>query len=223
MNNLDDMPQKCRECARTKVSRPHGKCYTCHELDFQESVLCDLNQCIQDEVDFKCYAFRPALRVVGQSKDGPSDSEPGFAEVLPKGSFEEILDSDKIKYERALALQKLKYDPDSIILQLKYHFVWNVTHRAAIFGPANDFIGRVYDTFLGYGETVGGFVNLLYLAPDHVHLYVESDGERSVEDMVHDIKGFSAKAILEDFPSLREQLSGEVGLWDEAYFVETVG
>ncbi len=217
------MPQKCRECARSKVSRPHDKCYTCHELDFQESVLCDLNRCIQDEVDFKCHAFRPALWVVGQSKDGPSDSEPGFAEVPQKGSFAEILDSDKVKYERALALQKLKYDPDSVILQLKYHFVWNVTYRTAFFSPANDFIGRVYDAFLGCSDAVGGFVNLLYLAPDHVHLYVESDGERSVEDMAHDIKEFSAKAILEEFPSLGEKLSGEMGLWDEAYFVETVG
>lgn len=217
------MPKKCKECARTKVSRPHIKCYTCYELDFQESVLCDLNRCIQDEVDFKCHAFRPALMVVGQSKDGPFDNEPGIAEAPPKGSFGEILDSDKIKYERALALQKLKYDPDSIILQLKYHFVWNVTHRTAVFRPANDFIGRVYDAFLGCGETVGGFVNLLYLAPDHVHLYVESDGELSVEDMVCDIKGESAKAILEEFPSLRDKLSGEMDLWDEAYFVETVG
>jgi REP element-mobilizing transposase RayT len=62
-----------------------------------------------------------------------------------------------------------------------------------------------------------------HLAPDHVHVHVESDGERSVEDMVFDIKKVSAKAILDEFSSLQEILGEVVGLWDDAYFVETAG
>ena len=54
-------------------------------------------------------------------------------------------------------------------------------------------------------------------------MYVESDGERSVEEMLFDIKKVSAKAILEEFPSLRDMLGEGVGVWDDAYFVETVG
>ncbi len=72
-------------------------------------------------------------------------------------------------------------------------------------------------------ERVGGFVNLLCLAPDHVHLYVESDGELSVEEMVHRIKRFSNNAILEEFPSVRDKLGDDTETWDEAYFVETIG
>ena len=135
----------------------------------------------------------------------------------------ELFHSDKVKYERALALQKLGYDPDSVVLQLKYHFVWNVSHRMPVLAPANDFIGFVHDTFLGCSEAVGDFVHLLYLAPDHVHLYVESDGERSVEDMAHDIKQASANPILEEFAVVRDKLGGDLDLWDEAYFVETMG
>ena len=92
-----------------------------------------------------------------------------------------------------------------------------------MFVPANAFVSSVHDTFLGCSQKAGGFVHLMYLAPDHVHVYVESDGERSVEDMVHDIKKVSAKAIREEFSSLQDTLGEGVGLWDDAYFVETVG
>jgi len=66
-------------------------------------------------------------------------------------------------------------------------------------------------------------VNLLYLAPDHVHLHVESDGELSVEEMVHKIKRSSNNAIVEEFPSVKDKLGGGTEIWDEAYFVETIG
>jgi len=92
-----------------------------------------------------------------------------------------------------------------------------------LFVPANDFIRFVQDTFLGCSEATEGFVHLLYLGADHVHVYVESDGERSPDDMARDIKTVSAKAIIEEFPSLQDMLGNGVGLWDEAYFVETVG
>jgi REP element-mobilizing transposase RayT len=41
--------------------------------------------------------------------------------------------------------------------------------------------------------------------------------------MARDIKIVSAKAILEEFSSLQDMLAEGVGLWDDAYFVETVG
>jgi REP element-mobilizing transposase RayT len=66
-------------------------------------------------------------------------------------------------------------------------------------------------------------MDLLCLAPDHVHLYVESDGELSVEEMVHKIKRFSNDVIVEEFSSVKGKLGGDTELWDEAYFVETIG
>jgi REP element-mobilizing transposase RayT len=72
-------------------------------------------------------------------------------------------------------------------------------------------------------ERVREFVNLLYLAPDHIHLYVESDGELSVEEMVQDIKRFSNNSIVKEFPFLKDRLGEDTEIWDEAYSVETVG
>ena len=66
-------------------------------------------------------------------------------------------------------------------------------------------------------------MDLLYLAPDHVHLYMESDGEFSIEKVVNEIKRFSNNAVLEKFPLLKDKLGGDIEIWDEAYFVETIG
>jgi REP element-mobilizing transposase RayT len=192
-------------------------------LEFPETVLCDLNRCIQDARGFECHAFQPFLELVGSPEERVSGLNNGPKEEIKKGSLFELLNSDKIKYEKALALQRLCRDPDGVYVQLKYHLCWNVSLRRALFRPANDFIESVHDHFLRCSEMVRGFVELLYLAPDHVHLYVESDGELSIEEMVQRIKRFTNEAMLEEFPSVRGSLGDDTDIWDEAYFVETVG
>jgi REP element-mobilizing transposase RayT len=223
MSDSSELPPKCRECAKSETSKTHSDCDVCRELEFREAILCDLNRCIQGEADFQYHAFRQGLRLVGAPEKEMLGHDKGSAVAVKRGFSKEVFNSDKVKYERALALQKLSRDPDTVIVQLKYHFVWNVSHRMRVFIPANDFISFVHDAFLGCSEPAGGFVHLVYLAPDHVHVYVESDGERSVEDTVSDIKKVSAKTVLERFPSLQDMLGEGVGLWDDAYFVETMG
>ena len=217
------LPTKCRGCARSEASHPHQKCRLCGDLGFEESVLCDLNRCMQEEAAFMCHAFQPILKLMSASENKNTKQHDASPIRHKKESFLRLLDSDKIKYERALALQKLGRDPDGVYVLLKYHLAWNVTQRMPVFNPINNFINFVQDTFWVCSERVGGFANLLYLAPDHVHVYVESDGEFSVEEVVHRIKRFSNNAILEKFPSVREKLGGDTEIWAEAYFVETVG
>jgi REP element-mobilizing transposase RayT len=69
---------------------------------------------------------------------------------------------------------------------------------------------------------VDGYVQLLYLAPDHVHLFVESNGDLSPEDIPTKIKQYSNNTIVEKFPSVIDKLDVDTGIWDKAYFVETV-
>ncbi|MBW2573237.1 MAG: transposase [Deltaproteobacteria bacterium] len=192
-------------------------------MEFEESVLCDLNRCIQSRSNFECHAFQPILKLVGPSKNKVPRFDDNSTKEIKEKFFLDLLNSDKIRYERALALQELARDPDGVYMQLKYHFVWNVSFRRAVFSPANNFFDFVSDTFLRCSEPAGGFVDLLYLAPDHIHLYAESDGEISIEEIVHRIKLFSNKAILEKFPLIRNKLSGDTEIWDEAYFTETIG
>jgi len=205
------------------MSRFHGKCHFCRDLEFDESILCDLNRCIQGKSDFECFAYQPMLKLVGPSKNREFVTYDSSAREIKEKFFLERLNSDKIKYEKALALQRMGRDLDGVYVQLKYHFVWNVSLRRAVFSPANTFFDFVSDTFLRCSELAGGFVDLLYLASDHLHLYVESDGELSIEEIVYRIKRFSSDVILEKFPLIRDTLGGSTEIWDEAYFVETIG
>jgi putative transposase len=223
MFDSNEMPQKCMECAKSSVTLFHRKCQFCRDLEFQESVLCELNRCIQNRSDFKCHAFQPMLKLVGPSKKNVSSFDNSSIRKIKEKFLLDLLNSDKIKYERALALQKLARDPDGVYMQLRYHFAWNVSFRRSIFNPANTFFDFVSATFLKCSELAGGFVDLLYLAPDHIHLYVESDGELSIEEIVHRIKQFSNNAILEKFPVIRDKLGGGAEIWDETYFTETIG
>lgn len=219
----NDLPEKCMECVKSSVTMFHRKCHFCRDLEFDESILCDLNRCVQGKSDFECHAFQPMLKLIGPSENEKFVSDESSARESKEKFFLGLLNSDKIKYERALALQKLARDPDGVYVQLKYHLAWNVSLRRSVFSSANNFFDFVSDTFLKCSELAGGFVDLLYLAPDHIHLYVESDGELSIEEIVHRIKRFSNNAILEKFPLIRDRLSGNTELWDEAYFTETIG
>jgi REP element-mobilizing transposase RayT len=84
-------------------------------------------------------------------------------------------------------------------------------------------IGFISHTITACSETVGGFTSLLWLAPDHIHLYVESDGGVSPEKMAQGLKRLSEAPILERFPDLIVSPAMEAGLWDEVCFVETIG
>jgi len=223
MSVSSELPEKCQKCARSEVSIIHDKCNFCRELEFYETILCDLNRCIQDHANFSCHAFQPILKLAGPSQNNVPDLSGGSKERLQREPFLRLLHSGTIEYERALAFQKLDRDPDGVFMEIKYHFVWNVIHRRPVFCPANDIIEFVHDTFLGCSELVRGFVSLLWLAPDHLHLYVESDGERSVETMVQEIKRFSKSAILAEPFDIRERLDAGNEIWDAAYFSETVG
>ncbi|MCP4576941.1 MAG: hypothetical protein GY846_11725 [Deltaproteobacteria bacterium] len=137
--------------------------------------------------------------------------------------MEKLFDSDKVKYQRALALQRLARNPDDIMLEIKYHFVWNVIGRKPVFSKPAFMIDFVNNTITTCSEAVGGFANLLWLAPDHIHIYVVSNGEASPDNMAQDMKRHSETATLERFPDLMTSPNAETGLWDEAYFVETIG
>ena len=222
MTSSNELPVKCRECAKAEVLGFHRKCHFCRDLEFQESVLCDLNRCVQDRTEFQCHAFEPRLKVVSSPENRENGRLDPPQKRLQKESYLKLFHSDKIKYERALALQKLSRDPEGVYVQLKYHLSWNVTSRIAAFNPTGNFIDSIHDIFFDCSHKIGGFVHLLYLAADHVHIFVESDGELSVEEMVHRIKGFTKNTILEEISLLREKFRWNIEIWDDAYFVETV-
>jgi hypothetical protein len=103
------------------------------------------------------------------------------------GGFEELLNSDRLKYRRTLAVQRLQRDPDALFMELRYHVAWNIVSRKPVFTHSVGAVDAIDTVLLNCGEVAGGFVSLLWLAPDHMHIYLESDGEKSVDAVVRHV------------------------------------
>jgi len=117
----------------------------------------------------------------------------------------------------------MKNHPDAVFINIRYHLAWNVVHRRSSFPDPQTAFEVVNDAFFDSGLTMGSFVSLLWLAPDHVHVYLESDGEKPVETIAQEIKRSSESSIL---VSTSEMVLNEIAgndLWDKAYFAETIG
>ena len=212
------IPSKCKECSKLDSLRYHKKCDTCHRIELEEELLCDLNRAVQDEESFKCSAFEPRFKIVN-SETKPEKSSGQQVTERVREQYLNLFNSDKIKYNRALALQKLKRDPDTIFMQLKYHFAWNLRNRKPVFKLNDKIIDAAYKLFDESSLAVNDFVSLISLAPDHVHVLVESNGELSVEELVNRIKEHTGKGLLAECPEIKESFDS---IWDEAYFAETI-
>lgn len=223
MSIPSELPKKCQECAKSAGPILNRKCNFCRDLEFCESVLCDLNRHVQNPFDLRCHAFQPILKLAIPSGTKRPDLSGGLEGRSRREPFLKLLRSDKIKYKKALALQKLDRDPDSVLADIKYHIVWSVIDRRPVFSPSNYYFDFVHDSLLKCNELVGGFTTLLWLAPDHIHVYVESDGEKSVESIVEKLKKFLNNAIIGKFPDVSKKIDAKIEIWDEAYFVESVG
>ena len=138
-------------------------------------------------------------------------------------SFQNFFEPDRFKYQRALAVQKIKNDPDAVYIDIRYHLAWNVVHRRSSFADPQNAFKMVNNAFIGISSSVGSFVSLLWLAPDHVHVYLESDGEKSVENIAQEIKRLSESSILGRASEMVLNAVAGDDLWDKAYFAETLG
>ena len=223
IHNSSKLPVKCYICAQNNGASAHKKCKLCQDVGFAESILCHLNRSVQNQHDFVCYAFRQKLTVVDKSVAKGASKDVAAADSLREENIKRLIDSDKSKYKIALAVQRLNRDPDGVFTDLKYHFVWNVMYRWPVFAKSSDYLDFMSDAFYKCSDVVEGYTQLLWLAPDHVHIYVETDGKESVHKIIRKLKAYSGKSILIKFPNLQEKIDYNKKLWDEAYFTETIG
>jgi REP element-mobilizing transposase RayT len=133
------------------------------------------------------------------------------------------LHADKLQYRRALALQQLARDPDAVIIELKFHYAWNVSDRRPLFADSADYVGCLSEILLSASLPSVLCAGLLWLAPDHIHGYCESDGQDSPENIVRGLKRLLEQGVLAQFTHIAEALGPNGRLWDAGYFVETLG
>jgi len=67
------------------------------------------------------------------------------------------------------------------------------------------------------------YMATLWLAADHIHVYFESDGEKSADFVIHRLKKISEEGLLKCVPAAVGKLGVGGTLWADDYFVQTVG
>jgi len=217
-------PVRCQQCGKSQGSPIPNNCRLCADLNFSETILCELNRSVQQGGDtFKCDAFRPPMSVItaaGEATPGKLASSRGetvLARQLKK------LHADKLQYRRALALQQLARDPDAAIIELKFHYAWNTSDRRPLFADSANYVDWLSEILLSASMPSVLCAGLLWLAPDHIHVYCESDGQDSPENIVDGLKHLLEQGVSARFSDNAKALAAIGRLWDDGYFVETIG
>ncbi|MCP4406233.1 MAG: hypothetical protein GY807_00405 [Gammaproteobacteria bacterium] len=74
-------PVRCQQCGKSQGSPIPNNCRLCADLNFSETILCELNRSVQQGGDtFQCDAFRPMMSVItaaGEATPGKPASSRG--------------------------------------------------------------------------------------------------------------------------------------------------
>jgi len=175
-------------------------------------VLCDLVREGQSEKQpFRCTAFRPALSVVQHD----------HTEVLHReeGNEDTANMSPKDKWFRAYAVQQLSLHPDLIAFTIRYHVVLSTRQRGSVFSSEHreQIADMVRQAALPFEQTTA---HVVWLASDHLHLYIDASPEYALNEIVHAIREYLEHEMANLFPALPH---GNQPVWERAYFAESIG
>src|SRR4030095_16811082 len=206
------IPTLCQACYKYYRSTVVKTCPFCDDVQVPEQVLCDLvREGHNEKQPFRCAAFRPALSVVRHDE----------IEALPteEGSEETVSMSPKDKWFRAYAVQQLSFNPDLIAFTIRYHVVLSTRQRTNVFAsehgePMADLVRQAAVLF---EQTT---VHVLWLASDHLHLYIDASPDYALDEIVHAIREYVERETINLFPALPHS---NQPVWEHAYFAEGIG
>jgi putative transposase len=100
---------------------------------------------------------------------------------------------------------------------VNYHFVWIVRRRRRVLtGSIKQHLEvLVHDAC----REVDCEILCLAIEPEHVHLFLNAPPDVAPSDLMHRIKGRTARRLRQEFPELMKLPS----MWTRAYFVSTAG
>jgi REP element-mobilizing transposase RayT len=187
-------------------------CPFCRDVQFPEQVLCDLVRGGQSEQQpFRCTAFRPALSVVRHDEIEARPMEAGSEDTV------NIFLQDK--WFRTYAVQQLSLDPDLIDFTIRYHVVLSTRQRVNVFSSEHrEQIGdMVRQAVLPFEQTTA---HVLWLASDHLHLYIDATPDYALDEIVHAIREHLEHEMANLLPELQHS---NQPVWERAYFAESIG
>ena len=206
------IPTLCHACYTHYRSTVVNACPFCRDAQCPEQVLCDLVREGQGEQQpFRCAAFRPALSVVQHD----------HTEALPleEGSVDTVHISHKEKWFRAYAVQQLSLTPDLIAFTIRYHVVLSTRQRVNVFASEHgeQIADMVRHAAVPFEHTTA---HVVWLASDHLHLYIDASPEYALDEIVHAIADDLEHATTSLFPALPHS---NQPVWERAYFAEGIG
>ncbi len=206
------IPSLCQACHKYHHATVVKACSFCREVHFPEEMLCDLVRDTNgDEQTFHCNAFRPTLSVVHHDETDTSPTEDVSENTVGM--------SPKDKWFRAYAVQQLGINPDLIAFTIRYHVVLSTSQRVQCFSSEHGkpMADLVRQAALPFQQTK---VSVLWLASDHLHLYVDASPDYALDEIVHTIREHLEHEMVHLFPALKHH---NQPVWERAYFAEGIG
>jgi putative transposase len=100
---------------------------------------------------------------------------------------------------------------------INYHFVWIPRRRRKIL---RGFVAERLETLIyQYAESIDCSIVSLAIEIDHVHLFLNAPTTLAPDQIMHRIKGPTARSLRAEFEQLRRMPS----MWTRSYFVSTAG
>jgi REP element-mobilizing transposase RayT len=201
----------CNKCFKQYNQVVSEECNFCRDYVFHENILCDLLRSEQDsDREVKCFAFRPNLSVIGETKQNQDvDKDCNIDTKL----------SNRQKWLKAYSLQQLKFDPDLIFSNLNYHVCLVTNKRERLLKQVMDKLVEISAMYCDAGDQFNGKVSFLCAGFDHIHLHIESPPDHSADEVVNKIIAFSESAMKNQFS---EFFIGKT-IFQETYFIESIG
>jgi len=112
--------------------------------------------------------------------------------------------------------QEYKHKYTSVYL-INYHFVWIPRRRRPVL--TGQIAERLRQLIEIKTKELGIEILALEIMPDHVHLFVNCPPNISPDQIMFRIKGYTARILRKEFPSLLKLPS----MWTRVYFVSTAG
>ena len=106
------------------------------------------------------------------------------------------------------------------VYDTKYHVVWAPKYRKWI--KREDIREKVKEVFEEVAGHHGFEIQEMGVAPDHVHIFLSFPPRYSISQVVGLLKSISASEVFEKYPEIEKELWGGE-LWEDGYFVRTVG
>ena len=206
------IPTLCQACYKHYRSTVVKACPFCDDVQFPEEMLCDLvREGHSEKQSFRCAAFRPALSVVQHDHTDAAHTEDVSENTVSM--------SPKDKWFRAYAVQQLSLNPDLIDFTIRYHVVLSTRQRTNVFASEHGepMADLVRQAALPFEQTK---VYVVWLASDHMHLYIDASPEYALDEIVHTIMEYLEHEMANLFPALQHN---NQPVWERAYCAEGIG